>query len=94
MRHRVSGRSRPEVEYEPLIQLHGVVVVHASSHWQGETSASENTTQIAESHFCFDVWTTGLCLTLLPHKHPALIGRHTGGGHLCFLLAAAIRVKA
>lgn len=35
MRHRVSGRSRPEVEYEPLIQLYGVVVVHASSHWQG-----------------------------------------------------------
>ena len=42
MRHRVSGRSRPVVEYEPLIQLHGVVFVHASSQGQGKTSASES----------------------------------------------------
>lgn len=51
MRHRVSGRSRPVVEYEPLIQLHGVVFVHASSQGSGETSASESPAQIAESHF-------------------------------------------
>ena len=29
MRHRVSGRSRPLVDSEPLMPLHGVIVVHA-----------------------------------------------------------------
>ena len=47
-----------------------------------ETSASESSTQIAESHSWFDV-NTEVCLTpFFPHKHPTLIGRHTGHNNL------------
>lgn len=48
--------------------------------WQGETSASEDTTQIAESHFASMCGRPDFASLFFPHKHPALIGRHTGGG--------------
>ena len=61
MRHRVSGRSRPQVEYEPLIQLHGAVFVHASRLLaRGVQVHLRVFTQIAESHFAFDL-KTELC---------------------------------
>ena len=78
MRHRVCGRSRPVVQCEPLIQLHGVVFVHVSSQMAKETSASLCFLRRLPSRISgFDVNTEGLP-HFLPHKHPALIGRHTG----------------